>query len=34
MKLKQVVKGKDEKYLIEFYKSLHDEAKKLLSTNN
>jgi glycosyltransferase involved in cell wall biosynthesis len=28
MKLKQVVKGKDEKYLIEFYKSLHEEAKK------
>jgi glycosyltransferase involved in cell wall biosynthesis len=28
MKLKQVVKGKDDKYLIDFYKSLHAEAKK------
>lgn len=31
MKLKQVVKGKDEKYLIEFYKSLHEEAKKRMN---
>ena len=31
MKLKQVVKGKDEKYLIEFYKSLHEEAKKKMA---
>ena len=30
MKLKQIVKGKHEKYLIEFYKSLHEEAKKAM----
>jgi glycosyltransferase involved in cell wall biosynthesis len=31
MKLKQVIKGKNDKFLIEFYKSLHEEAKKRMS---
>jgi glycosyltransferase involved in cell wall biosynthesis len=31
MKLKQVVKGKNDKYLIDFYKSLHEEAKKRMA---